>query len=102
MTLLIAPLSILCDNVDPLINEERNQARGEGPNWRIRLIERRGRQHLTGRRKNETEMMRETVGGSRRMLSLLQAPREDAAAAAVAISISIATRLDLRDPGYGD
>ena len=85
-----------------MIKEEKDQARGECPNWRIRVRERRGKQHLTGRRKTETEMMRETVGGSRRMLSLLQAPREDAAAAAVAISISIATRLDLRDPGYGD
>ena len=40
-------------------------------------------------------MMRETVGGRRRMLSLLQAAIEDVAAAVVAI----ATRLVLRDPG---
>ena len=39
--------------------------------------------------------MRDTVGRRRRILSLLQAKREDAAVEVVAI----ATRLALRDPG---
>ena len=39
--------------------------------------------------------MRETVGRKRRILLLLQAAREDAAAEA----IEIETRLNLRDPG---
>ena len=41
----------------------RGTERGKGPERRIRVIERRGKQHLTGRRKRETEMKRETVGG---------------------------------------
>ena len=41
------------------------------------MRERRGRKHLTGQRKRETEMMRETVGGRRMILSLLQEARED-------------------------
>ena len=40
-------------------------------------------------------MMRETVEGRRRMLSLLQAEREDTEAAVVTIE----NRLALRDPG---
>ena len=40
-------------------------------------------------------MRKETVGGRKRMLFLLQATREDAEVAVVAI----ATRLDQRDPG---
>ena len=73
----------------------RGAEKGKGPNRRIRLRERRGRQQLTGQRKSKMEMMRETVGGERRMLLLLQAKIEDAAAAAVAIAKS----LDLRYPG---
>ena len=40
-------------------------------------------------------MMMETVGGESRMMPFLQAVREDAMAAVVAI----ATRLDIRDTG---
>ena len=70
--------------------------KGKGPNQRIRVRERRGRKHLIGQRKRETEIMRETVGGGgRRMLSLLQAAREDSSATVVAI----ANMLALRDPG---
>ena len=59
----------------------------------IRVRERRGSQKLTGQRKSETEMMRETVGGRRKMLLLLQSARGDAAV------VATATRLYLRDPG---
>ena len=45
-------------------------------------------------KKNQTEMMRETVWGRRRILSLLQAAREDMEVAVV----EIATRLALRYP----
>ena len=48
-----------------------------------------------GRRKSESEMMRETVGGRKRILSLLRAAIEDVAATVVAI----ATGLALRDHG---
>ena len=58
-------------------------------------IDRRCRQQLVGQRKREMEIMRETVGGRRSIMSLLQAAREDASAEVVAI----ATRLALRDPG---
>ena len=40
-------------------------------------------------------MMRETVGGRRRMLWILRAEREDATVLVVALE----TRLALRDPG---
>ena len=70
----------------------RGEEQGKGPKWRIRVIERRGRQQLTGRRKIETEMIRETVGERRRIMLLLEAVREDAAV------VAIATRLDLRYP----
>ena len=72
----------------------RGTERGEVTKWRIRVRERRGRHQLTGRRKIKTKMMRETVGGRRRMLSLLQAAIEDTAVAVVAIE----TRLALREP----
>ena len=69
--------------------------RGEVQNRSISLRQRRSRQHLTGQRKIETEMMRETVGGRRRRIMLIfQAEREDTAAAVIAI----VTRLALRDP----
>ena len=94
-TLSIAPPSLLSDHVKALIKEARAQARGKDPKRRIRVRERRGRKQLTGRRKTETEMMRETVGERRRIILILQAAKEDATAAVVAI----ATRLALRDPG---
>ena len=60
---------------------------------RIRVRKRRGSQKLTRRRNIATEMMRETVGVRRRMLSTLQATIEEATAEVVAI----ANRLYLRD-----
>ena len=81
--------------------------RGEVQNRSISLRQRRSRQHLTGQRKIETEMMRKTVGGGKRMLSLIQAPMEDVvvsvataeAAVEAEVAVAIATRLDLKDPG---
>ena len=61
----------------------------------IRVRERRGKQQLKGRRKTETEIMRETVRGRRKIPLLLQVAREDAATSVA----EIANRLALRDPG---
>ena len=63
MKIPIAPPELLSDHVEEPIKDARVQARRKGPKRRIRVRERRGRQHLTGRRKIEMVMMRETVGG---------------------------------------
>ena len=83
---MISPPALLPDPAEELITESRAQARG------VRVKERRGRQHLKGQRKSETETITETVGGRRRMLSLLKAAREDAAAAVVLIETRLALR----------
>ena len=65
------PPSLLRDHVQALIKDTRAQKRGKWLNLRITLIERGGRQQLTGHRKTDMELMMETVGGKRRMLSFL-------------------------------
>ena len=60
--LLIVTSELLSDHTETLINKARSQARGKCLKRRIKGRETRGRQKLTGKRNNEEEMMRETVG----------------------------------------
>ena len=94
-TLPIAPLELLSDYIEVLIKESRPQTTGKGPKRRIRVRDIRRGQHLTGKRKSETEMMRETVRRRRRIIYIFQVAIEDVTSEVV----SIETRSALNDPG---